>query len=340
MREPSNLPPQAATPPANPATPPVLAPPLPSPPMLRLGLDLSTRDAACALANAQGETQVALRVELAPQSDAPACWLALMELARETLRRADALPTQIAGCALAFPGPMAGGVVQRDFDLPGWEGFDVPRALSEHLHISSARAETRLLCAARGEATTGALRPDESFDGRDWMFVALSARLEAIVCANGQIVRGSDGVAGALGAIIIERDGAVSSGGRRGGLDAYASLDGIATRAASYGLPGKTLREVAELAVSNFGAQTLYEDTITRLAQGLSAVVCVMNPRRIVLAGAQARELGEVLLEPLTSRLRDFCPPALARNLQIRAAELGADAPLLGALAIAGDDLT
>lgn len=305
-------------------------------PTQRLALDLSGHDIACALADESGGLHNALRAPLAPYIDAPARWLALVELSRETLRRANVLPSQVAGCGIAFPGAVsANGLVERDARLPGWEGFDLPRAIREHLGIAHTRAESRLLCAALGESQTGALRPGEGFDGRDWVFAVWGASIQAVVCSNGQLLRGADGASGVLGAVCVERDGAISTGGRRGGLDAYNSLDAMGGRASSFGLSGRSPREIWDLADSSFAAQSLRDDTVARWAQALGAAVVLLNPRRIVLGGAVARELGQDLLGPLRTQLTNFCLPIHARNLQLGVAELGHDAALLGAALIA-----
>lgn len=304
--------------------------------MQRLALDLAGHAIACALVDEAGALHNALRTPLAPYTDAPTLWLSLMELARETLRRANVLPAQIAACGIAFPGAVDGqGVVGRDPRLAGWEGFDLPRAVREHLGIATTQAESRLWCAARGESQAGALRPSENFDGRDWVFAVWDTTIQAVICANGQLLHGADGASGALGAICIERDGALSTGGRRGGLDAYNSLHALGTQASSFGLSGKLPREWWNLADTNFAAQSLRDDTIKRWAQALGAAVALLNPRRIVLGGSVARELGEDLLGPLRTQLANFCLPVHARNLQLSVAELGHDAALIGAAVLA-----
>ncbi len=337
-----------------------------------LGIDISSHDVAAVLADADGAAVLALRAARPVEGGTPAVWLAAVEVARECLQRVRVEAAQVRCVALAMDAPVdAAGIVGRDARSEGWQGFDVPRALREHLGIGEARAESRVVCEALGEARFGALRPvppvtpsasssagnaqntSSTHDAQnthgtqnahsdlgasdDWLFVHIGATLGAAAQVNGRLLRGASGAALDIGAICIERDGALGANGRRGCLEAYCGGDSFAARAAGYGLTLKTAREVWNLAASDFAARSVCDDYVRRLAQGLGIAVATLNPRRVALGGTLCDGLGETLLAPLRASIREFCAPAHMAALEIISAQLGHDAAALGAVALAMD---
>jgi len=299
-----------------------------------LGIDIARRDVAVILANAQGGAELALRAELPKEGGAPAVWLAAMSAARETLRRAQIIPDQIACAAVALDAPVdENGIVGKHPRAVGWEAFDLPDALRRHLNIARAAAENRLICEALGEWRFGALR-----EARDWLYVHTGSSLGAAACLNGQILRGATRAAGEIGALCIEREGALTSSGRRGGLEAYCTHENLMARAASYGITNQTPLQIWDSYGSSFAARSLCDDFTARLAQGLGNALVILNPAQLVLGGSLVTALGEKLLQPLRARLREFCLPPHFAHLPVVAGALGDDAAALGAVALAMDN--
>jgi len=309
-----------------------------------LGIDITSRDVAVILAKPDGGAELALRAAHPREGGAPAIWLAAMETARETMRRAKIQPAQIAHTALAFDNPVdQEGIVGKGIRTEGWEGFNLKRALQEHLGVADAVAENRVICEALGEWRFGALRPaPESPEGAngDWLYVHIGSTISGAATVNGKLVRGAARAAVELGAICIERDGALCASGRRGCLDGYCGGEAFMTRAASYGLTLRLAHEIWEMSGTNFAAQSLCEDYVQRLAQGLGIAVSLLNPARIVLGGGLANGLGQKLLVPLRARIQEFCLPAHFQGLEVVGAQLGEDAAALGAVALAMEKTT
>lgn len=151
----------------------------------------------------------------------------------------------------------------------------------------------------------------------------LNAQGTVLRGVNGQVLRG------------VERDGELAPNGRRGSLEAYCGGDSFVTRAACYGLTLKSAREIWEMAGSDFAARSLCDDYVRRLAQGLDSTLALLNPRHVVLGGGMALGLSETLLAPLRSIIRGFCAPAHSANIEIALSQLGQDAAVLGAVALA-----
>ncbi|MBV9469470.1 MAG: ROK family protein [Abitibacteriaceae bacterium] len=310
-----------------------------------LGIDISNHDVAVILAQPNGQAELALRSALPRESGSPAIWLAAMETARETLRRAQIEPTNIARVGLAFDAPLnEQGVVLKGARTIGWEGFDLLYALRQHLCVTEAIAESRVICEALGEWQFGALRSTSTINAEpsptnantaNWLFIHIGTTLAGVACVNGQLLRGTNRAAGEIGAICIERDGALCASGRRGCLEGYCSGDSFVSRAAGYGITLKSVREIWDLSNTNFAARSLCDDYVQRLAQGVGSALAILNPQRLVLGGEIAQELGDKLLMPFRSRLKEFCLPVHCTDLQILPSQLGNDAAAMGAVALA-----
>ena len=300
-----------------------------------IGIDIARRDVSVILANAQGGAELALRTDLPKEGGAPAIWLAAMSAAREAMHRQQVIPDQIQCVAVALDAPIdESGIVGKHPRAVGWEGFDLPNALRQHLHVSRAAAQSRLLSEASGEWRFGALR-EAPGDSADWLYLHLGSSVGAVACVNGRIVRGANGAAGEIGALCIERDGALTSAGRRGGLESYCTHENFVSRAASYGLTNLTAAQIWDSYGSNFAAHSVCDDFMARLAQGTGAALTILNPAQLVFGGSLITALGEKLLAPLRARLKEFCLPSHFAHLPVTAGKLGNDAAALGAVALA-----
>ncbi len=291
-----------------------------------LGLEISSQSASAVLSDDAGGAQLALRQEFAPHAPPATQWMGAVELCRALLHRAALEPSAIARLGISFPAPVSrAGVVLNDPTHPGWQGYDLRRGAREHLLIEEVVAAPRAVCEGWGEAHFGALR-----EKGDWLYLHLGATLESALCLGGQMRLGSGG-AGDIGGLIIERDGALDGLAKRGTLRAYCGGEAFQARARSYGMAYTRAEEIWHLAEANFAAQSLVEDFIERLAQGLASAISLVEPAHICIGGSFGRAIFPQMAAPLASKLRDMAPA----QPPILAAALGEDAATLGAVALA-----
>jgi glucokinase len=298
-----------------------------------IGVDLSTRDIATVLAQPDGKAILALRVARPESGESPVVWNALCNLVRQTLLRANVQPGLIARAVVTMDAPLdENGVVQHGRDTEGWENWHLPSALTGSTGIPVVQAETRVVCEGLGEESYGAFRSEGDY--WDWLLVNIGSRISGAARVNGEILRGANGVALDVGSVCIDRDGSLGPNGRRGALDAYCGSEAFRARAASYGLTPLNALELWQMP-ENFAARSLTEDYVRRLAQGIGAALCVLNPPRVVIGGTLAVELGDVFLQSLQMALRDFCAPEHLASCEVSKGQLGHDAAVLGAVALA-----
>jgi glucokinase len=164
--------------------------------------------------------------------------------------------------------------------------------------------ESDVRAAAVAEARFGAGR-----DEPDFLYVSIGTGISHCLMADGQPRRGVRGCAIGTGAPLVER--------WSGGL-ALARLTGHAT---------------AEAALTDPDAEPIVADGARRLGLALAALVNALDPGMIVVGGGLG--LNDAYRERVERSLRGAVYDAEARALPVRPAELGPDAPVIGAAALA-----
>ncbi len=258
-----------------------------------------------------------------PANSTPAhSWLQLVELARELCFAAVIEPAQLERIVLVFPGALsAQGIVQDAGG--GFGGYDLKRGLREHLRTDCELVVSSATVAdAWAQHHAGVLRDCDSW---------LALSLESLECAAQ--VRGR-WLQPQLAAQVLERGGPLDDYGKRGSWRAYCASRAFEERARSYAL-NVSLPQLWALVPSNFAAQSLAQDYVSRLAQGLANGIAALRPARVCLSGELARALFALIHDDLVSQLRDLLPPDLWRGDVVLSApgEPGGITP--GALALA-----
>lgn len=222
-------------------------------------------------------------------------WLELIELARDLCAGVSLEPAQLARVALVFPGELDNmGRVKAG--AQGFGGYDLKRGLREHLGTGEAEivVASDTVADAWAQSQAGVLR---EFD--DWIYLGIGESLESVACARGAWLQPD------LGGLVLQRDGAMDSAGRRGTFSAYCAELSFAEYARSYSL-NVSAPEIWALAASNFAARSLADDYVSRLAQGLASSVAALSPRRICIGGDLGRAIFSQIHVELASELRDY----------------------------------
>jgi len=162
---------------------------------------------------------------------------------------------------------------------------------------------------------------------------------------NGEIFRGRNGFAGEFSHIPLSEDGALCTCGKRGCLEAEASMLVVSKQAIEGIQQGRvtSLKQIDEahskqmgdaiMEAANNGDQfaiELFADAGHKIGKALAILIHIMNPQAIVLSGRGAK-VGKILLAPIQQSLHKYCIPRLARGTVLLISELGFDAELVGA---------
>lgn len=199
--------------------------------------------------------------------------------------------------------------------------------------------------AALGEMTYGVAKGMKNF-----IMITLGTGVGSGIVINGQMVYGSDGLAGELGHVIMRRkNGRLCGCGRNGCLEAYCSATGVARTAREF-LENceepSLLREmkpedITSLEVSKAAAKgdalalRVYEFTGKMLGEACADFATFCSPEAFVFFGGLTKA-GDLLMKPLLKSYTENVMGIFRGKAKFLISSLdGAGAAVLGASAIA-----
>jgi glucokinase len=264
----------------------------------------------------RGETRVPTPTAGGPSDVAAAMAGALSEAAEA----AGVQTAELEGVGVGSPGDVDGrqGTVTSARNLPGWEGsFPLADELSKALGTRVALGND-VQVATDAEALLGAGRPYRSLLGVFW-----GTGVGGGIVLDGRPWVGR-GAAGEIGHVVVKRDGARCTCGRKGCMEAYAGRGSMELRARhkqktgtktvlfeimqergrdrlTSGIWARALERDDKLAVE------LMDDAIEALGAGVASVQNVLDVDAIVIGGGLGIRLGE----PYANRILDAMLPHL-----------------------------
>ncbi|MFE5913230.1 ROK family transcriptional regulator [Streptomyces wedmorensis] len=282
-------------------------------------LDVRTRSVSVTVADLLGTT---LAEATAPVGDDDGTGSAV-EKAVALLERtvAEAGADRLHSVAVGAPGLIdpATGELRDSSGLPAWHRRLVgvlQERLPAHVLVEN---ETNL--AAVAELREGAAR-----DRDDFVLLWLGQGVGAAVVLDGRLRRGASGGAGEIGFLPVPgTSGLPSATGCDGGFHELACAAAVASLAAAHGL------DPADALTSGHGP--FLDALARRLAVGAAAVVSVLDPGCVVLAGETGHAGGAELAARVEAELSALSP----LRAEIRPTALGDAAVLRGALLRARD---
>lgn len=256
-------------------------------------------------------------------------------------------PSEIAGVGIGLPAQVdfLRQSVEYSTNLP-LGGVDVRGLVMSRLKYP-VTIDNDGHTAALGEARFGAAKGI-----KDFVMVTLGTGVGGAVFIGGRLSRGSRGFGGEIGHIVIEVGGVPCPCGGAGHLESYAARPAIirAAREAAASYAGASISRLvdgdldaltAELVIqaANAGdpaAAGVMATVGDLLGEAMVGLVNLLNPQAIVVGGG----IGEscpLVTERASARI---AAEALAgrRDVRVLLAELGNDAGVAGAAALAFDD--
>jgi len=311
---------------------------------LALGVDLGGTNARAALVDRFTGTVVATH-KLPHQERTPEAVVATIATAvRAAARTAGVEPGALGTAGVGVAGQCLGssGTVLNAPNL-GWRDVPLGGLLQAALGID-VRVVNDLSAAAWGERWQGAARGVD-----DAVLVFVGSGIGAGLILGGRLHEGGRGVAGEIGHIKVAPRGATPRRcgcGEWGCLEAYAGGMNLAARLredAADGKAGAVLAAVggdpARLSASAVEAAHAAGDPYARelwaevgelIGTACANVVTLLNPLRLVLGGGML--LGCANLERIVrANVANGVLRAARRDFEVRRAELGDDAGVVGA---------
>lgn len=311
-----------------------------------IGIDVGGSKLTAALARPDGEAIRVIRRPTEPDWTAQENIAALRAMTAELVSVADSEGWSVSAIGIGFGGPVDpwARVIRRSHHVTGWEGialaevmevaFDVPTALDNDANVG-----------ALGELTYGAGRGH-----RDILYVNIGTGIGGAFIFDGQLRHGASGGAGEIGHTIVLPDGPVCTCGKRGCLEALASGTAIGRRAREAlvrarpedtamptGDRARGVRSEDVFAAASRGdplARGIVLESAKFLGIAIGNVLSLVGPELVILGGGVA-EAGKTLLGPVQEAVARYAMPDAAKAARVVTAELGYDAGVLGAVALA-----
>ncbi|HEX6743270.1 MAG TPA: ROK family protein [Solirubrobacteraceae bacterium] len=287
---------------------------------MRGGIDLGGTKIQAVIVDSDHEVRGETRVPT-PTSGGPSDVAAAMAGALgEAAKAAGVQTAELDGVGVGSPGDVDGekGTVTSARNLPDWEGsFPLADELSKALGTRIALGND-VQVATDAEALLGAGRPYRSLLGVFW-----GTGVGGGIVLDGRPWLGR-GAAGEIGHVVVKRDGARCTCGRKGCMEAYAGRGAMELRARAKhksgtktdlfaimeergrdrltsGIWARALDREDKLAVE------LMDDAIAALGAGVASVQNVLDVDAIVIGGGLGIRLGE----PYAKRILDAMMPHL-----------------------------
>lgn len=252
--------------------------------------------------------------------------------------RSTGIPNEkIAGIGIGMPGFInpAKGINYTYLDS---EGKSLTKLISDKIRIPVYIANDSSLIAL-AEQKFGVAK-----NQKDVMVINLGWGIGLGMIINGELYSGHTGFAGEFSHIPLFDNGALCTCGKRGCLEAEASMLVVAEKAIKgiknghisilkhtdkdpYKVVGNAIMEAA-----NNGDQfaiELLSDAGYKIGKALAILIHIMNPGSIVLSGRGAI-VGKILLAPIQQALTKYCIPRLASSTELLISDLGFNAELIG----------
>ncbi len=312
---------------------------------LLLALDYGGTKLSAAIARRGEREWLALkRLPSPPGKDARYDQETMLALARKLL---DGRTPLAIGVSFGGPVDAARGRVILSHHVPGWEDT----SLRDQLHNAfnaPASVDNDANVAALGEYQFGAGRGEVT---SPLLYVTVSTGVGGGWVIDGKIFHGADALAGEIGHTIVAPAGPLCICGRRGCVEAMASGPSIARdarlRLIAEPTAGRRLRalvgndlnaltgEIVARAASDGDtlAQQVMDSAARALGFGIGTAITLMNPARVVIGGGVSKS-GERWWSAVRASARANTLPQM--RVEIIPAALGDDAPLWGAVALAG----
>ncbi len=266
----------------------------------------------------------------------------IVSSAHELLERNGVAEEDLLACGVSCGGPLdsENGIIMRPPNLPDWDNVPLADIIRESLGCP---------CKVRNDADACALAEWQFGAGRgtkNMIFLTFGTGMGAGLILDGRLYSGTSGTAGEVGHIRLDADGPVAYG-KAGSFEGFCSGAGIASMGkkmlAIYNgetiIPydNVTAKTIAEAAMKGDRlANAIYRRCGEKLGLGLSILIDILNPERIVI-GSIFQRSGNLLVDSMNEVVKKEALSVSAECCEIVPAMLGDDIGDYAAIGVAKD---
>ena len=225
----------------------------------------------------------------------------LLKSASEIIDNLGAKRLKTIGISCGGPLDSVRGIVQSPPNLPGWDDINIVRLFKERFHVPVYLQNDANACAL-AEWKFGAGKGTQNM-----VFLTFGTGMGGGIIINGRLYTGTNDLAGEVGHMRLADDGPKAYG-KKGSFEGFCSGTGIALLAKQIvsekfalhknvsfckkieDIDNITARDVAEAAFSgDKTAIKILEISGEYLGKGLSLLIDILNPQKIVIGSIYTR---------------------------------------------------
>ncbi len=306
-----------------------------------LGMDIGGTKCAVVLSEKSGNS---IKDKIRFETKTERGWRAVVDelvlSAREIIERNEIQPEDILACGVSCGGPLNSetGIIMRPPNLNDWDNVPLADIVKNELGIP---------CKLQNDADACALAEWQFGAGRgcrNMVFLTFGTGMGAGLILDGKLYTGSCGTAGEVGHIRLDADGPVAYG-KAGSFEGFCSGAGIAAMAKKMvsiyngqtsiprdDINAKTVAQAA--AGGDRLAQAIYRRCGEKLGLGVSILIDILNPERIVI-GSIFQRSGRLLVDSMNEVIKKEALSISAQCCEIVPAMLGDDIGDFAAIGVA-----
>lgn len=291
---------------------------------LVLALDFGGTKIAAALVDPFGSVVSSSRVPTPPTDT----WDAVVSVISSVVQ-----DNPVSGVGIASAGPVdtAAGTVS-PINVPSWQAFPLRSSIASLFPGVRVELAGDGVCMALGEHWRGAGQGSTSMVG-----LVVSTGVGGGLVLDGRPFGGRTGNAGHLGHIVVDPDGDPCTCGGRGCAETIAGGPRMVAWARRAGWQAPDNADAAHLAAAALAGEKIPLAAFERAGQAVglaiagAAAVCDLD---LAVIGGGVAQAGELLFEPVRRTLKAHAGLSYLAGLEVRPAELGGEAGLVGAAAL------
>lgn len=308
-----------------------------------LGMDIGGTKCAVVLSEKSADSiKDKIRFETKVERGYKAIVAELIESAKKLLKQNGISAEDVLACGVSCGGPLNSdtGVIMRPPNLPDWDNVPLADIITESLGIP---------CKVRNDADACALAEWQFGAGKgakNMVFLTFGTGMGAGLILDGKLYSGTCGTAGEVGHIRLDADGPVAYG-KAGSFEGFCSGAGIAAMGkkmlsiyngiTSIPRDNVTAKTIADAAINGDKlANAIYRRCGEKLGLGLSILIDILNPEKIVI-GSIFQRSGHLLIETMNEVIKKEALAISAECCKIVPAMLGDEIGDFAAIGVAKD---
>ncbi len=316
---------------------------------LTIGIDLGGTKIGAALVDSNGHDRAGMREQTLASEGVQAVERRLHQIIANLIYSSNGCKPNAIGIGVAGQIDSKAGIVHNAPNL-GWHDYPLGGILSDKFNLP-VYIDNDVRMAAYGEWKLGA---GQNVDNLVCIFVGTG--VGGGIISGGRLITGDANTAGEIGHITVDLNGPSCHCSSRGCVEAYAGgwAIGLAAKRIIQQNPkdGAVILEKAQNQIEQVTAEKVQSAArdgdaaavkilnfaIDALVAGITSVVNLLSPRRLILGGGVIEGYPEMIGQ-IEKGVRQKALTAAVKNVEFVKARLGAKAGILGAALAARDRL-